>query len=122
MEDKTKGGILGLNINLGKVDKGALFQGKTGTWLGMTILLKQERDEYGNDGMIVQDIGKDRREAGERAEILGNAKWVSKPEGATLSAPVSVQAPFTPQATLPGTQPAPAPAPAQGEAMDEIPF
>ena len=71
MEDKTKGGILGLNINLGKVDKGALFQGKTGTWLGMTILLKTERDEYGNDGMIVQDIGKDRREAGERgASVL----------------------------------------------------
>ena len=122
MEDKTKGGILGLNINLGKVDKGALFQGKTGTWLGMTILLKQERDEYGNDGMIVQDIGKDRREAGERGEILGNAKWVSKPEGAAPSASVSVQAPFTPQATLPRTQPAPASAPTQSDAMDDIPF
>ena len=30
--------------------------------------------------------------------------------------------PFTPQASLPGTQPPLAPAPAQGDAMDDIPF
>jgi hypothetical protein len=32
------------------------------------------RDKFDNDGFVVQDLGKDRRLAGERGPILGNWK------------------------------------------------
>ena len=53
---------------------------------------------------------------GQQITFLGSLD--KKPADEQSSRP----APFTPQATLPGTQPAPAPAPAQGDAIDEIPF
>ena len=77
--DKKAGGILRLNINVEKVDKSALFKGKKGTYLDVTVLMHPDTNEYGDHGMIVQDLGKERREAGEQSEILGNAKWAMNP-------------------------------------------
>jgi hypothetical protein len=82
-----------LNINTAKIDKSALYKGTKGTYLNITLLENREgTDQYGNDGMIVQDIGKERREAGERGPILGNWKHIkqsqsAKPQAATQSQP-----------------------------------
>tara|TARA_Y100000817_G_scaffold230665_1_gene183097 strand:- start:311 stop:643 length:333 start_codon:yes stop_codon:yes gene_type:complete len=78
--DKKSGGILRLNLDVTKIDKTALFRGKKGTYLEISVLMHSDADEYGNHGMAVQGIGKDRREAGERGPILGNGEWVSKPK------------------------------------------
>lgn len=69
-----------LKIDLLKVDKSALFKGDKGTYLDITLLDNRDgTDQYGNDGMIVQDIGKERREAGEKGQILGNWKYIGQP-------------------------------------------
>ena len=67
--------ILKLKIDVTKVDKDILFKGKKGVYLDATVLIKDEEDQYGNHGMIVQDVSKESRDAGNRGAILGNAKW-----------------------------------------------
>ena len=64
--------IINGSINVKKINKDRLFEGKKGTYLDITILLKDEEDEYGNRGMIVESTSKEERENGERGTILGN--------------------------------------------------
>ena len=68
-----------LNIDVTKIDKNALYKGKKGTYLNLTLLENRDgEDQYGNHGFIIQDIGKERREAGERGPILGNWKHLKQ--------------------------------------------
>jgi len=86
-----------LRIDVTKIDKTALYKGAKGTYLDITLLDNRDgTDQYGNDGMIVQDIGKDRREAGEKGAILGNWRHVetrqpapaqTKPEPRNMAVP-----------------------------------
>lgn len=80
--------IINLKIDLTKIDKSKLFKSeKTGSiYLDATLLLKEEKDQYGNNGMVVQDITKEEREAGQKGAILGNAKVFEKQEN---SAPIA---------------------------------
>ena len=66
------------SLDVTKIDKSKLYKGKKGTYLNITILWKEEPDEYGNHAMIVQDVGKEAREAGEQGAILGNAKHIQQ--------------------------------------------
>jgi len=69
--------IIRASLNLTKVDKTKLFRSdKTdGVYLNITLLEnKNGTDDYGNHFMIVQDVGKEAREAGEKGAILGNGK------------------------------------------------
>jgi len=68
--------IIKLNIDVTKIDKKRLFKGKKGTYANFTVLLRDETDQYGNDGMIVEDITAEEREAGNKGTILGNARIV----------------------------------------------
>jgi len=80
--------MIAINIDVKKIDKAALFIGKKGTYLNMTLMENREGvDQYGNEGFIVQDIGMARRQAGERGAILGNWKTV-KPAQAQVQVPV----------------------------------
>lgn len=66
-------------IDVTKIDKAALYKGAKGTYLDITLLdNKDGRDQYGNDGFVVQDIGKDRRAAGEKGPIIGNWKTIGQ--------------------------------------------
>lgn len=105
MSNNNSAGILRLKIDVTKLDKSAFFRGEKGTYADITVLLKDAPDQYGNDGMIVQDIGKDRRERGEKGAILGNARWAE-----TRQAQPARQ-------TRPATPP-----PADHDDGDEIPF
>jgi len=68
-----------LNINTSKIDKSALYDGKQGKYLNLTLMENRDgTDQYGNDGFIVQDLGKDRRLAGEKGPIIGNWKHVGQ--------------------------------------------
>jgi hypothetical protein len=66
------------SINVTKIDKSAIKDHKSGgKYLALTLMEnKNGPDQYGNDGYVVQDIGKARREAGERGPIIGNWKHV----------------------------------------------
>ena len=83
--------MIAINIDVKKIDKAALFTGKKGTYLNMTLMENREGvDQYGNEGFIVQDIGMARRQAGERGAILGNWKTI-KPAQAQVPQQAQVQ-------------------------------
>lgn len=68
--------IIKVKLDVSKIDKTKLFKGEKGIYLDATIILKEDQpaDSYGNHGMIVQDVTKAEREAGQKGPILGNVK------------------------------------------------
>jgi hypothetical protein len=69
--------MIAININVTRIDKTALYQGKNGTYLSLTMHEnKNGKDQYGNDGFVAQDVGKERRAKGEKGPILGNYKTI----------------------------------------------
>ena len=69
--------MITVSIDVTKIDKSALYNGKKGTYLALTMFEnKNGVDKYGNHGFIAQDLGKERRMAGEKGPILGNFKRV----------------------------------------------
>ena len=64
---------INLRIDVTKLDKSAFYKGEKGTYVDLTTFVDlDEKDQYGNNGMIKQDMGKERRD--ENTPILGNAR------------------------------------------------
>jgi hypothetical protein len=64
-----------LKLDVTKIDKAHLFQGKKGKYLDLVLIENRDGvDQYGNTHMIVQGVSKEAREAGVRGPILGNCK------------------------------------------------
>lgn len=88
-----------LKIDVSKISKPDLYQGKKGIYLDAVLFENRDgQSEYGDDGFIVQGISKEKRDAGERGPIVGNWRHM-EPKAATPKA-----------------------AQADDEAGDEIPF
>ena len=68
--------IIRLKLDVSKIDKTKLYKGEKGTYLSCTLLLNDAVDNYGNNGMIVQETTKEERDAGNKGAILGNCKVV----------------------------------------------
>ncbi len=67
--------MIRLKIDVTKIDKTAIHDGKKGKYIDLTLMDNRDgRDQYDNDGFVVQDLGKERRLAGEKGPILGNWK------------------------------------------------
>ena len=81
-----------LNINVTKIDKSAIYEGKNGKYVSLVLFENKEgRDQYGNDGFVTQDIGKDRRLAGERGPIIGNWKEMGDAKPVQAAQPAQAQ-------------------------------
>jgi len=66
---------ISLKINVSLIQKARLFAGKKGQYLDCTAFIEtDELDEYGNSGMITQDVSKEEKNGGVKGPILGNAK------------------------------------------------
>lgn len=79
-----------LKIDVTNIDKARLFKGQKGTYLDATVFIDPDnQDQYGNNGMITQDVTKEERDAGTRGEILGNCKvfWSEGSSGGYPNAP-----------------------------------
>ena len=88
---------ISLKINVSKIDKARLFKGEKGKYLDATVFVDvDDADQYGNHGMITQDVSKDEKQQGVRGEILGNCKvfWKdsSSPVGVANAIPNSAEA------------------------------
>jgi hypothetical protein len=71
-----------LKIDVSKIDKDRLFKGSKGTYLDATAFIDlDEMDQYGNSGMITQDVTKEEKDAGTKGPILGNSKIFWKDSG-----------------------------------------
>jgi hypothetical protein len=85
------------------IEANNLHVGAKGTYMGVTLMDNRDGpDQYGYDGFATLDIGKQRREAGERGPILGNWKHLGQRQAPTAATP--------------------APAKTKPEGEDDIPF
>ena len=95
-------------INLSKIDKDRIFEGKQGRWIDVTIWINDKPDQYGNDLSIEQSVKKD-----EAKIYLGNAKSYVAKKDPPEAKPDNWQDSKTPD---------PAPAPEQNDDLSEMPF
>lgn len=57
------------------MDKARLFAGQKGQYLDATVFIDLDQlDQYGNSGMITQDVSKEEKQQGVKGNILGNCK------------------------------------------------
>lgn len=63
-------------IDVSKIDKAHLFEGKKGKYLDFA--LHDKPNEYGDDGFITQSVSKEARDKGVKGAIIGNWKTVGK--------------------------------------------
>lgn len=71
--------VIELSIDVSKIEKGLMYKSpKTGrTYLNIAVLIRDEKDQYGNDGFVTQKVpqGVER----DKGPILGNAKIKERP-------------------------------------------
>ena len=66
-----------LKIDVTKISKADLFEGKKGLYLDAVLYENKDgQSQYGDDGYVVQGIAKEKREAGERGPIIGNWRHI----------------------------------------------
>jgi len=71
-----------IKLDVTKIDKARLFQGQKGTYLDATVFIDiDELDQFGNSGMITQDVSKEEKQSGVKGNILGNVKLFWKDTG-----------------------------------------
>lgn len=70
--------VISLQIDVTKIDKERIYEGKKGKYLNAVLFLNEETDQYGNNGFISESVSKEEREKGVKGNILGNAKDLSK--------------------------------------------
>lgn len=70
-------GMIRCKIDCLKIAKEHIFVGQKGKYIDIT-LIETPNDKFGNDYMVVQDVGKEARLAGTKGAILGNAKIVGQ--------------------------------------------
>lgn len=89
-------------IDVTKIDKSFLFKGKSGTYLDVALIPnKSGRDQYGNDGMIVQSVSKQARQEGKKGPILGNYVDIDQRHNELKQNTVSARDPIGPEDDIP---------------------
>lgn len=80
-----------IRIDVTKIDKSALFKGAKGTYLDVVAWPnKNGEGQYGDTHYVVQELSRERREAGEKGAIIGNA---TVPEEQPRQAPPTTRKP-----------------------------
>lgn len=64
--------MIKIKIDLMKIDKSLIFNAESGAKYCDIIAIETPNSPH-NDYMLVQDLSKERREAGEKGPIIGNA-------------------------------------------------
>ena len=68
--------IISGNINLSKIDKDKIYEGKKGKYYPVTVVINNEVGEYGDSGYIMTEQTKEERDASIPKEYLGNVKVI----------------------------------------------
>ena len=99
--------IIATSIDLTKIPKDKIYEGKKGKYLPITITINDEVDQFGNQGPVIVQQSKEEREAKSEKVYLGNAKVVWTNGDNVDVAP---------------REGAAAPPPQQAQAVDDLPF
>ena len=68
--------IIKTSIDLTKIDKNKIIEGKKGKYLPITITLNDEVDQFGNQGPVIISQSKEEREMKTDKIYLGNVQVV----------------------------------------------
>ena len=68
--------IIATSIDLTKIPKDKIYEGKKGKYLPITITINDEVDQFGNQGPVVVSQSKEERDAKAEKVYLGNVKVV----------------------------------------------
>lgn len=68
--------ILATSIDLTKIPKDKIIEGKKGKYLPITITVNDELDQFGNQGPVIVSQSKEERDAKTEKVYLGNAQVV----------------------------------------------
>lgn len=68
--------IIATSIDLTKIPKDKIIEGKKGKYLPITITINDEPDQFGNNGPVIVQQTKDERDAKQDKVYLGNVKVV----------------------------------------------
>ena len=68
--------ILNTSINLSKVPKDKIIEGRKGKYLPVTITINDEIDQFGQQGSLTVQQSKEQRESKEPKVYLGNVNVV----------------------------------------------
>jgi len=68
--------IIATSIDLTKIPKDKIIEGKKGKYLPITVTINDEVDQFGNQGPVVVQQSKEEREAKTEKVYLGNVKVV----------------------------------------------
>lgn len=71
--------MISIRITREKIAKEHCYVGKNGTYCDMVLFdNKNGKDQYGNDGFVVQSVSKEARQQGVKGPIIGNWKRVGE--------------------------------------------
>ena len=68
--------IISASIDLTKIDKAKIYEGKKGKYYPITVVLNDEPGQYGDSGYIMTEQTKEERDAKTLKQYLGNVKVV----------------------------------------------
>jgi len=68
--------IISASIDLTKIDKSKIVEGKKGKYYNLTITVFDNKDQYGNNVSLTDKQDKEQREAKEPKNYLGNGRVV----------------------------------------------
>ena len=69
--------IVALKIDVMKITREKLFTGKNGAkYLDCVVFIDNEKGQYGDNGMIVEDVSKEDKANGVKGVILGNCRII----------------------------------------------
>ena len=68
--------IISGSIDLTKIDKAKIYEGKKGKYYPITVVGNDEVGQYGGSGYIMTEQTKDERDAKAQKQYLGNVKVV----------------------------------------------
>lgn len=87
--------IISTSINLSAIEnaKEKIVKGKKGKYLPITIILNDEKDQFGNDGPVFVQQTEDERKEKAAKVYLGNAKvvWTNQELPANSSEPTDME-------------------------------
>ena len=80
-----------IKIDVSKIDKAALYKGTKGTYLDCVAWPSKTEGKYGDTHYIVQELSREKRDAGEKGAIIGNMTVPDDDEPRQQSRPVQRQ-------------------------------
>ena len=82
--------LISLSIDVTKISKDRLIQGKKGTYLNLTVSVSDDKDQYDNDVACWESQDKEERERDTPRTFLGNGRVIWS--GESKARPVVKQA------------------------------